>query len=113
MKARELVEYSAERFGTIESNALRLTSGNVSHYGATIGVYAKNAAEYVEIEMRESDYAPSAAEHDMLQKSVGWFRDIADLAARLTTGNVSHMGCTIRGKALRCKEYLQKRLNEK
>ncbi|MBR1525231.1 MAG: hypothetical protein IJ640_01040 [Prevotella sp.] len=112
MTIRELVEYSAARFDTIANDARWLTSGNVSHRGATIGVYAKNAAKYIKLET-DSHHAPSAAELDMLQKSVGWLRDIADLAARLTTGNVSHMGCTIRGKALRCKEYLQKRLNEK
>lgn len=113
MNAKELLEYSVSRFNTIEGDTLRLSTGNVSHRAATIGVYANNVAEYIEVEMRDSGCAPSDAERDMLQKAVGWFRDIADLAARLTTGNVSHMGCTIRGKALRCKEYIQKRLNEK
>lgn len=107
MNAKELLEYSVSRFGTIESETLRLSSGNVSHHAATISVYAKNTAEYIEMEM-SACYSLSNAESDMLQKVVGWLRDIADLASRLTSGNVSHMGCTIRGKALRCKEYIQK-----
>ncbi|MBQ9340052.1 MAG: hypothetical protein IJS13_06950 [Paludibacteraceae bacterium] len=110
MNARELINYAKDRFAAIENMTIRLTSGNVSHHAATIGVYAKNTAEYIEIEMQDSGNAPIAVELDMLQMSVGWFRDIADLASRLTTGNVSHMGCTIRGKALRCKEYLNKHM---
>lgn len=37
-----------------------------------------------------------------------WFEDIADMCARLTSGNVSHLGVTIRGKAIRAAEYIDK-----
>ena len=45
---------------------------------------------------------------DLTEKSIGWFNDIADMCQRLTTGNVSHMSATIRGKAIRCAEFLNK-----
>ena len=36
-----------------------------------------------------------------------WFEEIAEKASRLTTGNVSHLGATIRGLALNCTEYIE------
>ena len=36
-----------------------------------------------------------------------WFEDIAEKCSRLTSGNVSHMGATIRGFANNCSEYIQ------
>lgn len=44
----------------------------------------------------------------LIEKAVGWFKDIDDLCKRLTTGNVSHLGATIRGKAIRSAEFLEK-----
>ncbi len=45
---------------------------------------------------------------DLTDKAICWFNDIAEMCQKLTTGNVSHMGATIRGKAIRCAEYLNK-----
>lgn len=46
----------------------------------------------------------------MLERAITWFDDIADMCAKLTTGNVSHQGASIRGKAIRAAEYLKKRM---
>lgn len=35
-----------------------------------------------------------------------WFEEIAEKASRLTTGNVAHLGATIRGLALNCAEWI-------
>ena len=46
----------------------------------------------------------------MIESAITWFDDIADMCTRLTSGNVSHQGCTIKGKAIRAAEYLRKRM---
>ena len=48
----------------------------------------------------------------LIEKAIGWFNDIADMCKRLTTGNVSHLGATIRGKAIRSAEFLEKHKEE-
>ncbi len=48
------------------------------------------------------------AQKDLFEKAAGWFDDIADIAGRLTTGNVSHMAPTIKGKATRSAEFIRK-----
>lgn len=40
---------------------------------------------------------------DML---VYWFEDIEELSSKLTSGNVSHQGATIRNKAIRCITFI-------
>lgn len=42
---------------------------------------------------------------DML---VSWFEDIEDACSKLTSGNVSHQGATIRNKAIRCATFIKK-----
>lgn len=98
-------EYAAEWFEDIAEKTHKLTSGNVSHHGSTIRGLARNSAEYLE-EFGEKD-------DDLLIKAIDWFKDISDLCLRLTSGNVSHMGATIRGKAIRCAEYIRKYMNNK
>lgn len=46
----------------------------------------------------------------MLERAVSWFDDIAEMCAKLTSGNVSHQGASIRGKAIRAAEYIKKRM---
>ena len=41
---------------------------------------------------------------DML---VCWFEDIEELSSKLTSGNVSHQGATIRNKAIRCSKFIK------
>lgn len=41
---------------------------------------------------------------DML---VSWFEDIEDACSKLTSGNVSHQGVTIRNKAIRCSKFIK------
>lgn len=41
---------------------------------------------------------------DML---VSWFEDIEKLSSKLTSGNISHQGATIRNKAMRCSTFIQ------
>lgn len=40
---------------------------------------------------------------DML---VSWFEDIEELSSKLTSGNVSHQGATVRNKAIRCITFI-------
>lgn len=96
-------EYAALWFDDVAEKTRKLTSGNVTHNGNMIKGLARNSAEYLE-EYGEKDDA-------LLEKAIGWFKDIADLCGRLTAGNVSHMGATIRGKAVRCSEYVRKHIN--
>lgn len=46
----------------------------------------------------------------MLESAISWFEDIAEMCAKLTSGNVSHQGASIRGKAIRAAEYINKRM---
>ena len=46
----------------------------------------------------------------MLECAISWFEDIADMCAKLTSGNVSHQCSSIRGKAIRAAEYIKKRM---
>lgn len=41
--------------------------------------------------------------HDIIT----WFNDIANEASRLTSGNVSHLGATIRGMAMRSSDFIK------
>ena len=38
---------------------------------------------------------------------VYWFEDIEELSSKLTSGNVSHQGATIRNKAIRCSKFIK------
>ena len=38
---------------------------------------------------------------------VSWFEDIEELSSKLTSGNVSHQGATIRNKAIRCSKFIK------
>lgn len=49
---------------------------------------------------------------ELLEKSIEWFNDIAELCSKITSGNVSHLGATIRGKAIRASEFIEKHKNE-
>lgn len=44
----------------------------------------------------------------VINKAIGWFKNISEAATELTSGNVSHKSCTIRGMANRSSEYLEK-----
>lgn len=46
----------------------------------------------------------------MLESAISWFEDIAEMCSKLTTGNVSHQGASIKGKAIRAAEYIKKRI---
>lgn len=45
----------------------------------------------------------------MIDCAITWFEDIAEMCSRLTSGNVSHQGASIRGKAIRAAEWLRKK----
>ena len=38
---------------------------------------------------------------------VSWLEDIEELSSKLTSGNVSHQGATIRNKAIRCSKFIK------
>ena len=42
---------------------------------------------------------------DML---ISWFENIEDTCNKLTSGNVSHQGATIRNNAIRCTTFIKK-----
>lgn len=111
MKANELIDLSINYFERIAEITHRLTTGNVSHQGATIRAYARSAAECLEIESK--DISSSEYEYELIRLSKIWFRQIERKAARLTSGNVSHSGCGLRGFALRCREDLIKHKYDK
>lgn len=46
----------------------------------------------------------------MLERAISWFDDIAEMCSKLTIGNVSHQGASIKGKAIRAAEYIKKRM---
>ena len=46
----------------------------------------------------------------MLDSAISWFEEIAEMCTKLTSGNVSHQGASIRGKAIRAAEYIKKRM---
>lgn len=50
---------------------------------------------------------------EVLELCVEWFGYIVERCDRLTSGNVSHDGRSIRGLAKSCKEYVEKHLNKK
>lgn len=52
-------------------------------------------------------------EVELLEKSIAWFRELTDQCDTLTSGNVSHLGMTIRGKAIRCAEFIRKHAEKK
>lgn len=98
-------EYAALWFEDVAEKTSRLTSGNVSHQGNTIRGLAKCSAEYLEKWGEKND--------DLLEKAIGWFHTIENDCLMLTSGNVSHQGATIRGRAIRCAEYIRKHIDEK
>jgi hypothetical protein len=110
MKAQELIDLSISYFEQIAEMTHRLTTGNVSHQGATIRAYARSAAENLEIELK--DISSSEYEYELIRLSKIWFRQIERTAARLTSGNVSHSGSGLRGFALRCRESLIKHMSD-
>lgn len=42
------------------------------------------------------------------EKAIEWFNDIAEMCGKLTSGNVSHLAATIKGKAIRSADYIEK-----
>lgn len=106
MNTQKLIDLSISYFERIEEMTHRLTTGNVSHQGATIRAYARSAAEYLEIELK--DISSSEYEYELLRNSKRWLLQTERYAARLTSGNVSHLGYGLRGFALRCREDLIK-----
>lgn len=98
------LQYAVLWFREIAEHCDNLTSGNVSHNGGMIRGYARDAAHYIRTSF------PSPTDDTLKDKAVGWFEDIYDLSLRLTSGNVSHMAATIKGKAIRAAEFIEKRL---
>lgn len=38
---------------------------------------------------------------------VSWFENIEEISSKLTSGNVSHQGATIRNMAIRCSKFIK------
>ena len=51
-------------------------------------------------------------DREVLELARCWLEDIKEKCSRLTTGNVSHMGATIRALAKDSVEYIDIHLNE-
>lgn len=43
----------------------------------------------------------------LINRAIGWFKDISEATKELTSGNVSHKACAIRGLANGSAEYLE------
>lgn len=97
-------EYAALWFEDVAEKTDRLTSGNVSHQGNTIKALAKNSVEYLEKWGEKDD--------PLLEKAIHWFKNIVDDCEHLTSGNISHQRATIKGRAIRCAEYIRKHIND-
>lgn len=50
-------------------------------------------------------------DRELLEKSIYWFRVIAEDMERITSGNVTHNAATTRGRAIRAYEFLEKHKN--
>lgn len=48
-----------------------------------------------------------AINKDLKDMLVSWFENIEDVSSKLTSGNVSHQGPTIRNKAVRCIKFIK------
>lgn len=46
--------------------------------------------------------------NELMEKAINWFNEIAAMCAKLTSGNVSHIGPNIRSSATAASEYLEK-----
>ena len=46
----------------------------------------------------------------VINKAIEWFKNISEATKELTSGNVAHKSCAIRGMANRSAEYLEKHL---
>lgn len=44
---------------------------------------------------------------DLKDMLVSWFEDIESISSKLTSGNVSHQGPTIRNRAVRCINFIK------
>lgn len=97
-------EYAALWFEDVAEKTDRLTSGNVSHQGNTIKGLARNSAEYLEKWGEKDD--------PLLEKAIHWFKNIVGDCELLTSGNISHQRATIKGRAIRCAEYIRKHIND-
>ena len=98
-------ECAALWFDGVAEKTDRLTSGNISHQGNTIKALARDSAEFLEKWGEKSD--------PLLQKAVHWFKNIVDDCDHLTSGNISHQRATIKGRAIRCADYIRKHINDK
>lgn len=58
----------------------------------------------------QQEYIINKELKDML---VSWFEDIEKLSSRLTSGNISHQGVTIRNKAIRCTNFIKEHCKTK
>ena len=50
---------------------------------------------------------PQKHQKELKDMLVYWFEDIEELSSKLTSGNVSHQGATIRNKIIRCSKFIK------
>jgi len=63
--------------------------------------------KFIDSLQQEQQESPS-----LVEKAIVWFNNIAESAKRLSAGNVSHLGPTIAGMAIRSEEFLEKHKQE-
>ena len=97
-------EYAILWLEDIANMAERLTTGNVSHLGATISVKAKDSVQYLEKWGDPND--------EYLTKAIKRFNWLAKDCANLCSGNVAHNRPSIVGFSRRMAEYLKKHIND-
>lgn len=87
----------------------------------SIGLTPQKSADYNDgrddVKMMVLDFIDSLQQErsdspSLTERSIVWFENIAANAKRLSAGNVSHLGPTIVGMAIRSKEFLEKHKQE-
>lgn len=122
--------FSAEVFRNDQKTLLCLSTGTTKGVTFPLSLVVKVTAEKVGVSPRCVSVTffteISQEEHDKLEelkkeeikegtfaiddrlkeKVIKWLDSIADEAVRLTSGNASHLGASIKGRATRAKEYI-------
>lgn len=122
--------FSAEVFRNDQKSLLCLSNGTTKCVTFPLSQIVKTTAEkagvsprcvsvtfFTEISQDEYERMEAVSKEDMeegkfaidgrlKEKIIKWLDSIAEEAGRLTSGNASHLGASIKGRATRGKEYI-------
>lgn len=122
--------FSAEVFNNDQKSLLCLSNGTTKGVTFPLSQIVKTTAEkvgvhprcvavtfFTEISQEEYDKLEAVKKEEMeegkfsidgglKEKVIKWLDSIAEEAGKLTSGNASHLGASIKGRATRGKEYI-------